>query len=57
MKVTRKICPICREEQVSRRDVKNVHEYEENITYEKCPKHKNAKDTPEEKLLRAIYGE
>lgn len=57
MKVITEICPRCKKRTEHKTDVDNIYSYTDETVYKKCPKCKKLKDTPEEKLLRAIFGE
>lgn len=59
MKVKRVICSMCESERQVTSDVGNKHEYSEDIVYELCdkPECQARYDAPDQKLLRAIFGE
>jgi len=57
MNVIRTICPRCHKETTSRTNVKDLISYTEEIVYKKCSKCQRLKDSPEDKLLKAIYGD
>lgn len=53
MKAKRIICPVCGSEKKTISEEGNLHEYLETIVSEVCCEYE---DTPEEKLLKAIFG-
>lgn len=56
MKVVRIVCPGCGKEDTRKLEMGKLKSYEEIIVRKRCPEcRKNP--TPEEKLLRAIFGE
>lgn len=59
MKVKRIICPACESEKNVVSDGGNLHEYSEEVVSEFCDRKEcqEAYNSPEEKLLRAIFGE
>ena len=59
MKVERVICPACKTERKVISDEDNMHEYLTVDVLEYCDTNEcqEAKNTPEQRLLRAIFGE
>jgi len=52
------ICPKCGHEESYKSEVSNIYEYKDSIEYKQCDKcKKKYKNSPEEKLLRAIFGD
>jgi len=51
------VCPTCHKRKVLKFATENIRTYTETTIYEKCLECRKLPEPPEQKLLKAIFGE